>query len=109
MKVQPNENEYIISPEAESISQFLQQLEAAYSDFLSKNIIVDLTTAQPTLKEVELFQSIHDQHIANHKSFVIVVDGFDFNEATEGLNLVPTLQEAYDVIEIDEIQRDLGF
>ena len=109
MKVTANATDFILSPENEDISFFVNDLETNYSDYLSKHIIVDLSSLNPQVDEVEQFQSIQDQHIANNKSFVIIVKDFDFNEATEGLNIVPTLQEAYDIIEMDDIQRDLGF
>lgn len=109
MKVTSNEKEFILNPVSNSISEFVAALESSYSDFLSKNIIVDLSANTPSVDEVELFQEIQDQHIANNKSFVIIIKDFDYNEATEGLNIVPTLQEAYDIIEMDDIQRDLGF
>ena len=109
MKVTANATDFILSPETTDISLFVNDLETNYSDYLSKHIIVDLSSLNPQVDEVEQFQSIQDQHIANNKSFVIIVKDFDFNEATEGLNIVPTLQEAYDIIEMDDIQRDLGF
>jgi len=109
MKITSNPKEYILSPSTNNIQNFIHTLESDYSDYLSKNIIVDFSLFTPTVQEVESLQNLHDQHIANQKSFVIVVQDFDFNDATEGLNIVPTLQEAYDVIEIDDIQRDLGF
>lgn len=109
MKVTSNEKEFILNPETKTIKDFVSSLETSYSDFLSKNIIVDLSANSPSVDEVELFQEIQDQHIANNKSFVIIINDFDYNEVTEGLNIVPTLQEAYDIIEMDDIQRDLGF
>jgi hypothetical protein len=109
MKVTANATDFTLSPETTDITLFVNNLETNYSDYLSKHIIVDLSSLNPQVDEVEQFQSIQDQHIANNKSFVIIVKDFDFNEATEGLNIVPTLQEAYDIIEMDDIQRDLGF
>ena len=42
------------------------------------------------------------------KSFVIVAD-IDFDEVSEEIIVVPTLQEGFDIIEMEEIERDLGF
>ena len=42
------------------------------------------------------------------KSFVIIVSDFDFNKVSDKLTVVPTLQEAHDIIEMEEIERDLG-
>jgi hypothetical protein len=40
---------------------------------------------------------------------VIVADGIDFTAVPESLVVVPTVLEAHDVIEMEEIERDLGF
>ena len=44
----------------------------------------------------------------NKKSFVIVTGPIALKLLTDGLNVVPTLHEALDTIEIEEIERDLG-
>ena len=42
-------------------------------------------------------------------SFVIVATNVSIDEIDEKLIVVPTLQEARDIIEMEEIERDLGF
>ena len=49
------------------------------------------------------------QHKKSKKSFVIVVPDFDYNAIPEKLTVVPSLLEAHDIIEMEEIERDLGF
>ncbi len=70
------------------------------------NFIADLSGIS-----VELVESIKNKFITFDKniskingSFVIVCD-FSFDD---GLNIVPTLQEAYDFIEMEEIERELN-
>jgi hypothetical protein len=43
------------------------------------------------------------------KSFVIVASDLDFNSVSDKLTVVPSLLEAHDIIEMEEIERDLGF
>jgi hypothetical protein len=43
----------------------------------------------------------------NKKSFVIVASNIDFNKVSDKITVVPTLQEAHDIIEMEEIERDL--
>ena len=43
------------------------------------------------------------------KSFVLINDAVGIDELPDELIVVPTLQEAEDMIQMDEIQRDLGF
>ena len=42
----------------------------------------------------------------NDKSFVIVTEKIDYE--IDNLNLVPTIQEAIDFIDLEEIERDLN-
>jgi hypothetical protein len=39
----------------------------------------------------------------------LVVNDFDFNKVPTSLAIVPTKLEAHDIIEMEEIERDLGF
>ncbi len=45
----------------------------------------------------------------NKKSFVLVTGPLSLKLLPEGLQVVPTMNEALDTVEIEEIERDLGF
>ena len=61
-----------------------------------------------TAKDLKPLVSIAKQHNKKHQKSIAVVSAELVYEGTEiELNLAPTLQEAYDLIEIDEIERDL--
>jgi hypothetical protein len=49
------------------------------------------------------------QHKKAKKSFVIITSDFDYNAVPAKLTVVPSLLEAHDIIEMEEIERDLGF
>ena len=49
------------------------------------------------------------QHKKLKKSFVVVAEGVDFNAVSAQLVVVPSNLEAHDIIEMEEIERDLGF
>jgi hypothetical protein len=40
---------------------------------------------------------------------VFVAENIDFNEIPDYLLVVPSILEAQDIIEMEEIERDLGF
>ena len=40
---------------------------------------------------------------------MVVADGIDFNAVPAQLSVVPSNLEAHDIIEMEEIERDLGF
>tara|TARA_B100000927_G_scaffold281961_1_gene268090 strand:+ start:2803 stop:3102 length:300 start_codon:yes stop_codon:yes gene_type:complete len=84
--------------------------ENNFADFNAKknvkNFIADLSGIS-----IDTAESIKNKFITFDKniseingSFVIVCD-FSFDES---LNIVPTLQEAYDYIEMEEIERQLN-
>ena len=56
-----------------------------------------------------MFSDLSKTHKKLKKSFVIVADGIDFNAVPTKLIVVPSVLEAHDIIEMEEIERDLGF
>jgi hypothetical protein len=45
----------------------------------------------------------------NGTSFVIIIKSLDIDALPEAINVVPTLQEAKDILEMENIERALGF
>lgn len=109
MKVETKGNTKVITDTKSNLTAFVMKFTHEYKSFEKSNVIVDISShAGLTVKEVNAFLPISKIHKKAKKSFVIVAD-VDFNSASEKLVIVPTLQEANDMIEMDEIQRDLGF
>lgn len=104
------EKSIICGPQNESIGDFFSNFKNNYPDFLKKNVIVDLTKIN-NLKnsEILLFLNAAMLHLKNNTSFVIIAHHVDADNLPDELITVPTLVEALDVIELDEISRDLGF
>ena len=48
-------------------------------------------------------------HTKGKKSIVFVTNSVNFNKVPKNIILVPTILEAHDIIEMEEIERDLGF
>ena len=113
MKVKEKGHTLIITSDEGDIVAFLKKLEEQYEHSLvQSNLILDLTKVKYDVLEEDLayFESLAIQHIEEaNKSFIIVIESIDFNEFDGDLIVAPTLQEAHDLIEMDEIQRDLGF
>ena len=55
-------------------------------------------------KHLRLLSLLSEKH-----SFVIVSENIDIDKIHEDLIVVPTQQEAFDIIEMEEMERDLGF
>ncbi len=104
------EKNIIVGPKQESLAVFLNQLKKNYPGFFEKNIIIDLSD-QDNLKTSDLlsFLSLAQKHNQNNSSFVIIAQGVNIDSIPEELIVAPSMIEALDIIEMDEISRDLGF
>lgn len=111
MKVKEKGHTLIIKKGEGSIVEFIEKINAQYNNYKKFNIIVDLSEEHidEQGEDLLLFEELALSQAEENKSFVLVVENIDFNEFDEDLVVVPTLLEAHDIIEMDEIQRDLGF
>jgi 2-polyprenyl-3-methyl-5-hydroxy-6-metoxy-1,4-benzoquinol methylase len=110
MQIDENSNAVVLTDIQGDFTLFLMKLTHQYKTFEKQNIIIDLLIHKElTVIEVKSFLSLSKQHKMAKKSFVIVVPQTDFNAISDKLTVVPTLQEAHDIIEMEEIERDLGF
>lgn len=95
---------------SENILEFHKNFHEKYANFKNDNLILDFSTnINMELEEILLFSQKSKTHKKENKSFVIVCKNIDFNVLPPELMAVPTLQEAEDIIELEEIERDLGF
>jgi len=104
------EKNIIVGPKQESIKDFYNQFIEDYSEIADKNIIIDLSKISINkVSEILVFLNIAKSHISNDSSFVIIAQGITIDSLPDELIVVPTMIEALDIIEMDEIGRDLGF
>ena len=88
---------------------------AFYTSFIKaekelKNVHIIVRVPENSTKEnLLLFLDISTIKKENNTSFVIVNKTINIDEFPESFNIVPTLQEAEDVIEMEAIERELGF
>ncbi|MEO0570145.1 MAG: ribonuclease Z [Bacteroidota bacterium] len=80
-----------------------------YPKLKHDNIIVNLFSFKNLSADNILeFSELSNQHRNSGKSFVLVTAKMTYDEVPDEICLVPTLQEAKDIIEMEEIERDLG-
>ena len=100
----------IITQEKATIIELVKKIEALYPRFRNNNIIVNLTSLGAIkVQEIIEFLQISNRHRGSGQSFVIVTNKVEIDESLDEIVVVPTLQEAYDIIEMEEMERDLGF
>lgn len=110
MKVDKKGHTTILKETKGNVLVFLENITAQHQDFKDQNLILDLShDPSVTIEDLMEFKNFVDLHKKEKKSIVIVVDKVDFNAVPEELTVVPSLLEAHDIIEMEEIERDLGF
>lgn len=110
MKVEHKGHTTIIKDTIGNTEEFFRKFEHEYGSFKNSNLIIDLLhDKEINLSKIKLFSELSKRHIIQKKSFVLVADNIDFNSVPSKMTLVPTVLEAHDIIEMEEIERDLGF
>ena len=109
MKVEEKGHTVIIRNTQGDIAAFLEKVTNEYNSHKELNMVLDLSQDKVTLEDILTFLSLSNKHRKSKKSFVLVAKDMDFNEVPEEMVVVPTLLEAQDIIEMEEIERDLGF
>ena len=110
MKVVEKESYKILRDQKDSVKDFASFLESIHDSLKEDNLVVDiLKYGQLELEELLAYLPLSNLHRKNKKSFVIVNDTINIERVPEELMVVPTLMEAEDVIQMEEIERDLGF
>jgi len=88
----------------------LTTFKNSYPEIKSDHIVADFSDKiNTTIEDLLLFLDISTKHRKNGTSFVIVCNDIDIDEVPDEINIVPTFTEALDILEMDAIERDLGF
>ena len=110
MKVDKKGHTTILKETKGDILAFIDNVSNQYASYKDQNLILDVTQDKKvTISDIINFKKLAKQHQKAKKSFVIVSDAIEFNELPDELTVVPSLLEAHDIIEMEEIERDLGF
>ena len=108
MKVDKKGHTTIIKETKGDIVWFLDNLTHEFHNFKNDNLIVDVShDSKVTLQDLLNFKDLANQHKKAKKSFVIVAENIDFNDVPEFIHIVPSVLEAHDIIEMEEIERQL--
>lgn len=98
----------IITQEKATIVELVKKIQSLYPKFKNNNIIVSLSTLHIlNIQDILEFLELSNSHRAKKHSFVIVSDKVDLDSIPEEIVIVPTIQEARDIIEMEDMERDL--
>ena len=110
MKVEQKGHTTIIRNTQGNTADFMQKLLHEYHSYKKQNLILDLShDKELTMDDVKAFSDLSKSHKKEKKSLILVSDNVNYNAVPKNITLVPTILEAHDIIEMEEIERDLGF
>lgn len=102
-------NTTIVYQEKPTLPIFIKNLKEGYDKVAHDHLIVNLFTFKNlSTNDVLEFLELSNAHRKRGKSFVLVSDKLNFEDLPDEIIVVPTVQEARDIIEMEEIERDLG-
>ena len=110
MKIDTHENFIIVKENINNFEDFITSLNPKSNVKLSgKNIIIDLLEFDEfSLEKLSLFSELASIFRKYNNSFVIVNNQINLNEIPDDILVVPSLQEAEDIVEMETIERELG-
>lgn len=107
MTVEVKEAMALLIPDDSAKTSILESFISVYPEVKNHHIILDFSTIDPDSAQLIVkFQEISEKHRGEEKSFVIIANS-DPDSLPETLIVVPTYQEAIDMIEMESIERDL--
>ena len=110
MKVNQKGHTVCIKDTKGDLVSFLMKVTHEYKTFEKHNIIIDIRMYDNlSVKEINSFLPLSKNHKKAKKSFIIVTSVLDFNAISDKIAIVRSMLEAHDIIEMEEIERDLGF
>ncbi|MCW9036561.1 ribonuclease Z [Altibacter sp.] len=111
MKIKNHSTFVELADEKDDIHDFAGFLEYQIPNkFKRQNVVLNLLNYENLeLPQLLLFLKVSNLHRKTKFSFVIVNDAINPDDIPFEMIVVPTLQEAEDIIEMEEIERDLGF
>lgn len=111
MKIDNHPDYVVLEDEKNDISSFASFIESQVpSKYKGQNVVLNLLKYDSLeLNELLLFLKVSNLHRKTKQSFVIVNDAISMDEIPYEMIVVPTVLEAGDIIEMEEIERDLGF
>jgi hypothetical protein len=99
----------LVSNEA-TFQEFYQSFSSQFESLKDRHLIVEVSENLNTSKEdISLFLNVAESQKENGMSFVVICATVDNDVFPEHFNIVPTFLEAEDILQMEAIERDLGF
>lgn len=108
MIIEKKENYILISSDEDSFSKFSTSFLKRKEEFIKEHLVV-LISEEINITKQEFSLFLKNIKPKKNTSFVIVYNNINIDDLPDNFNIVPTLIEAEDIIEMEAIERELGF
>lgn len=110
MKIENTEKYTLISSTEVLFSNFHDNFLEALPSLEKQNLILHISDNINVTKEnFSLYLNIAEQRKENGTSFVVIYKTINIDDLPDNFNIVPTLIEAKDILEMEAMERELGF
>jgi len=110
MQIENKASYILIKSDENSFQEFLNSFKSEYETLKTAHLIIDLTSLEPlNPQDVNKLLEWASQSRKLKKSFIVIVENIAIDDVSEALICTPTLLEAQDTFEMEEMERDLGF
>ena len=110
MTLKIQDNCLIVAQDKSDLTSLVDKILEIYDVYKSNDIVIQLEDSHTVLRETMTpLIGLSTKHRLTKQSFVVVCKGLDLDTYPEDFMIVPTLQEASDLIEMEHMERDLGF
>lgn len=110
MQIEKKSNYRLLTSNTNSFIDFYNEFVSIEEETKKENIIIKISeTINNTKEDLSLFLSVAKSKKENGTSFVIISRSVNVDDFPDTFNIVPTIEEAEDIIEMEAIERELGF
>lgn len=108
MKLKITDSYTLITPEEKTVAEFIDCFRKKFNTTSKEHILINFSeNFNIETNEIKLFLDTANSFRENGMSFVLIVNDIDIDNVPDEINVVPTFEEAIDVLEMDAIERDL--
>ncbi|MCG1037012.1 hypothetical protein [Polaribacter sargassicola] len=110
MQIDKKETYTLINSDENSFSDFYNSFLIEEKKLTKEHLIIHISNnINISNEEFLLFLNIAEEKKQNGTSFVVIYNNINIDDFPENFNITPTLQEAIDIIDMENMERELGF
>jgi hypothetical protein len=110
MQIEKKDTYTLISSDEDTLEAFQNSLLEKINNFEKAHLVLQISDKiNVANKDFSLILKVAENKQEKNTSFVLINAAINLDDFPEHINIVPTLQEAEDILEMEAIERELGF